>query len=108
MKLLFICTSNRLRSPTAQTLFAKRDGVEARSAGTDQDASVVVDADLIAWADMIFVMENAHRNKVRKKFKNALGNKNIITLNIPDEYERDDPDLIRLLEARVGPWLSRR
>ena len=75
------------------------------SAGTGNDADTPIDAELIAWADIIFVMEKSHRNKVLKKFRAQIGNRRIVCLDIPDDYEFMDPSLIRLLESRVGRYL---
>ena len=66
--ILFICTQNRLRSPTAEQVFADWPGVETASAGLGNDAEVPVSPELLAWADMIFVMEKAHRNRLSAKF----------------------------------------
>ena len=102
MKVLFVCTANKLRSPTAETLFAAHPGIETRSAGLDPDCPNPMSAELAAWADMIFVMEPHHREKIRKKFKrDRPADNRIITLHIPDEYERDQPELIELLEQKV-------
>ena len=56
----------------------------------------------IEWADIIFVMEKSHRDKVAKKFKELLVGKKLVCLDIPDEYDRMDPALVRLLEAGVA------
>ena len=48
-------------------------------------------------------MEKSHLNKVRRKFQWRIGGKRVICLDIPDNYEFMDPELIRLLETRVGP-----
>ena len=101
MNLLFVCSENRLRSPTGEEVFSKYEGVEAIGCGTNSDAETTISGDLIEWADIIFVMENNHRNKVSKKFKDLLKTKRLICLDIPDEYERMDAVLIRLLENRV-------
>ncbi len=101
MKLLFVCSENRLRSPTGEEIFSQYEGIEAIGCGTNSDAETTISGDLIEWSDIIFVMEKSHRNKVSKKFKSLLKNKRLICLDIPDEYERMDPVLIRLLENRV-------
>ncbi len=106
MKLLFVCSGNRLRSPTAEAVFSALDGFEATSAGTSSDASNVISSDLLAWADIIFVMEKAHRAKLRQKFKASLKKARIICLDIPDNYEFMDPELVRLLETRVPKYLG--
>jgi predicted protein tyrosine phosphatase len=107
VRALFICSQNRLRSPTAEEVFSRYPGVECQSAGVHDSANTPLDPELIEWAEIIFVMENAHRNKVAKKFKTHLKGKRLIVLGIPDEYEFMDPTLVRLLQARAGPLLAR-
>lgn len=102
---LFVCSANRLRSPTAEQIFSKRDDIEVASAGTSHDAVTPLDGELVEWADIIFVMEKAHRNKLQKKFKRHLKAARVICLDIPDEYEFMDPELIRILERKVTPFL---
>jgi predicted protein tyrosine phosphatase len=102
---LFICSQNKLRSPTAEQVFAGTQGVECTSAGLNHDAENPVTGELVEWADLIFVMEKSHRNKLSAKFKSHLGNKRVIVLDIPDEYEFMDPTLVRLLKAKVTRFL---
>ena len=102
---LFICTQNRLRSPTAEQVFADWPGLETQSAGLGNDANTPVSPELLAWADMIFVMEKTHRNKLTQKFRAHLNGKRVICLDIPDEFEYMDPFLIRLLKAKVPRFL---
>lgn len=101
MRLLFICSQNRLRSPTAEAVFSQWPGVEALSAGLNHDAVAPVSSDLIEWADVLVVMENTHKVKLSKKFRASLKGKRIVVLGVPDEYEYMQPELIRLLEAVV-------
>jgi len=84
MNLLFVCSENRLRSPTAEAVFAEYPGISAIGAGTNADSATPVSGDLIEWADAILVMENAHRNKIAKKFKALLKDKKLAVLAIPD------------------------
>ena len=102
MNLLFVCSENRLRSPTGEEVFSAYDGINAIGAGTNHDAETAVSGDLIEWADIVFVMEKSHRNKVSKKFKDLLKGKKLVCLDIPDNYDRMDPVLIRLLENKVS------
>ena len=104
-KVLFICSQNRLRSPTAEQVFSTWKGLEVTSAGTNHDAENPVTSEVLEWADIIIVMERAHRNKIQKKFRSSLNGKRIVCLEIPDEYEYMDPGLIRLLEAKVPKFL---
>jgi predicted protein tyrosine phosphatase len=104
---LFICSQNRLRSPTAEQVFRDRTGFEVASAGLNNEAEVPVSPELIEWADLIFVMESSHRSKLSRKFAPQLKSKRVICLDIPDEYEYMDPVLVKLLEIKVGPFFNR-
>jgi predicted protein tyrosine phosphatase len=97
---LFVCSRNRLRSPTAEQIFAAWPGVETASAGLDNDADTPLTPELVAWADVIFVMEKMHRTKLQKRFRKDLTAR-VICLDIPDDFAFMDPGLIALLEARV-------
>jgi predicted protein tyrosine phosphatase len=101
LKILFVCAQNRLRSPTAEQVFADWPGVETASAGIHRDASVPVSPELLIWADLIFVMERRHRSKLSHTFRPHLRGKRIVCLEIPDDFEYMDEGLIRLLKARV-------
>ena len=105
-KLLFVCSENRLRSPTAEAVFSAYNGIEAIGAGTNSDAETPVSGDLIEWADIIFVMEKSHRNKVSKKYKDLLKDKRLVVLDIPDNYECMQPDLVRILKTKVSKILQ--
>jgi predicted protein tyrosine phosphatase len=102
---LFICTQNRLRSPTAEEIFASWPGVETDSAGLGNDATVPISPEQLAWANIIFVMEKAHRTRLATKFKAHLNGKRVICLDIPDNYEYLQPELVALLQAKAGPFL---
>ena len=102
---LFICTQNRLRSPTAEQLFSTWPTVETDSAGLGNDANVPLSSEQLAWANIIFVMEKAHRSKLSKKFKAYLNGKRVICLDIPDDDEFMQPELVTLLEAKAGKFL---
>lgn len=104
---LFICSQNKLRSPTAETVFAKWPGVETDSAGLNNDAETPLSPEQIAWADIIFVMEKAHRNKLSKRFRKYLNGKRVVCLDIPDDYDFMQPELVKLLEVRVGRFVRR-
>lgn len=86
-------------------MFAAWPGVETTSAGLNPDADEVVSAELVEWADLIFVMEKAHRAKLQKRFRAQLKSARVVCLDIPDDYALMDPALIQLLHARVTPHL---
>ncbi len=104
---LFICSQNRLRSPTAEQVFSTYKGIETSSAGLNHDAENPVTPELVRWADLIFVMERTHKSKLQKQFRSSLSGKRVICLEVPDNYEFMQPELIRLLETKVTRFLPK-
>lgn len=107
MNVLFVCSQNKLRSPTAEQVFANWPGIEVSSAGLDDGCGNPVTPEDLEWANLVLVMEHAHRNKLSRRFKPHLKNARVIVLGIPDDYEFMDPELIRILEAKVLQFLRR-
>ena len=110
--ILFLCSQNQLRSPTAEAVFTGYPGVEVDSAGINNDAVVPLSAEQIEWADLIIVMETAHRIRLNRKFKSYLAGKRIAVLKggpgserTISQYEYMDPDLVSLLKIRCAPYL---
>jgi predicted protein tyrosine phosphatase len=106
LKVLFVCTANRLRSPTAEAVFRDEPGLEVRSAGLDSACPRPLTAELVYWAERLFVMERGQRDKVRRRFRDALDGKPVIVLGIPDDYEYMQPELVALLKSRVREFLD--
>ena len=104
-RVLFVCSQNRLRSPTAEQVYASHPGIKVQSAGTNNDAENPLTSELIRWADLIFVMEKHHRNRIQRKFRADLNGKRIIVLDIPDEYEFMEEGLVRLLQVKLNRFL---
>lgn len=103
---LFLCSQNRLRSPTAEQFFARWPGVETDSAGLNAQAEVALSSEQLHWATIVFVMEKAHRRKLSQHYSALLKHQRIICLDIPDDYTFMQPELIALLEQRAGPYLK--
>lgn len=104
-RILFLCSQNKLRSPTAEAVFAGHPSVEVDSAGLNHDAEVPLSEEQVEWADLILVMESNHRNRLNKKFGKSLAGKRIAVLNIPDDYDYMDPGLITLLKQRCAAYI---
>jgi predicted protein tyrosine phosphatase len=104
--LLFICSGNVNRSPTAESLFLNSRFYEAKSCGIDQNAVVRVTQELIDWADAIFVMsekKDGHLTFIENNF--SLKDKLDCDLEIPDNYDRDDRELIGLLREKIAQFM---
>lgn len=105
IRALFICSRNRLRSPTAERVFAQWPGVETDSAGLAPDAEVRVSAEQLDWATLIFVMEKSQRSKLTRQYRQVLAGKRVICLDIPDDYAYMQPELVSLLQRKVPALL---
>lgn len=105
-KVLFVCTQNRLRSPTAEKVFSNYDEIKVKSAGLDPHARTHLTSEMIKWADIIFVMEKSHKEKIKKGYEAKLKGKKLICLNIPDEYDFMQAELIDILKDKVPKYLK--
>ncbi len=99
-KLLFVCTANLQRSPTAENLVKNSDKYKAKSAGTNILSEKPINSQSIKWADKIIVMERNHKKIILKIYPEAK-NKEIMVLDIPDIYIKNDPKLIRILKNKL-------
>jgi predicted protein tyrosine phosphatase len=105
MNILFVCSRNKWRSRTAETIFRDDQNHHVKSAGTENDARVKVTEKLLAWADLIFVMEKRHKQRLMEKFESVIQNKKIVILEIEDHYQYMDPELIETLRISVAPYI---
>jgi predicted protein tyrosine phosphatase len=118
VRVLFVCTANISRSPTAEAVFreltrADPAGHEARSAGISAERGSgrqVTEADL-EWADVVCVMEAAHYAYLLRRWSLPAGK--VRVLGIPDMYSPGDPVLEELLRTQIllllaegGAWGS--
>ncbi len=103
-KVLFVCSGNIDRSPTAEALLKGREGFDVKSAGTWPSAPTFISKELIDWADVIFVMENHHREALLRI--DPTSDQKIKVLDIGDRYLRDDPELVRLLREKLSRFIN--
>ena len=105
LNILFVCSRNKWRSPTAEAIYKNREGYQIKSAGTEPSAKICVSQKTILWADIIFVMEKKHKQRLFDKFPVEIKNKKIIILDIEDEYKFMDEELIEMIKLSVDPYL---
>jgi predicted protein tyrosine phosphatase len=107
MNVLFVCSKNLSRSPTAEVIYKDHAGLHVKSAGTEPSAGSEVTAEHIEWADLIFVMEEKHEQSMLDKFPLETGQKRIVVLDIPDEYKFMDPVLVEKIKAKVTGYVDK-
>lgn len=106
MNILFVCSRNKWRSRTAETIFKDSQDFNVKSAGTESTARIKVTAKLIDWADIIFAMEKRHKQRLIESFPILTSDKQIIVLDIPDEYQYMDSELIEIIKTSVSSYLD--
>ena len=97
MKLLFICNQGQNRSKTAARLCCNR--FQAASAGL-YNAQPVTKRQL-SWADTIIVMEDTQRREIARRFPNLYLQKRILSLDVSDIYQTNQPELVQILQERM-------
>jgi predicted protein tyrosine phosphatase len=107
IRALFICHFNRKRSATAERVFGKDPSLEVLSAGTSEDALVQVNARMLEWADVVFVMDDEQCRALAQMFPGHPAVGRLICLNISDDYHFLDPELVSLLQERTSPHLEK-
>ena len=101
MNILFICNQNMYRSRTAEDLF--KEALSVKSAGLYNNP---VTAEQLEWADLVLVMEEEQRIEISKRFPKQYLQKRILSLDIPDIYHYNQPELIDLLKMKVEAILA--
>ena len=104
-RVLFVCRLNRHRSATAERIFCKRKDLDVRSAGTEEDALVRVNARMLQWADVIFAMDPMQVEALRRMFPAHPALERVVCLDIPDEFAFLQPQLVEMLNDRVPKHL---
>jgi len=105
LHILFICSRNQWRSPTAERVWKGQPGIEVRSAGLSKSARRRLTLADVRWADLILVMEEKHRSRLKAEFRDEVRYKALHVLDVPDDYHYMDPDLVELLKLKVEPLL---
>jgi predicted protein tyrosine phosphatase len=103
---LFICSRNKWRSPTAEQVWKNHPELAVSSAGTSPNAKRTVNAKMMQWADVIFVMEQKHKNRLKAQFGHLSTYKDIQVLDIADEYQYMDNELVSIIKQSVGSYLG--
>jgi len=106
LNVLFICSRNQWRSPTAERVWRSHPALAVRSAGTSPNARRHVSEQDLRWAETILVMEEKHKSRLLAEFGRIVEDKPIHVLDIPDGYKYMDPELVQELKRSVGSVLG--
>jgi len=102
LKILFVCTANRMRSKTAEKIYKDDERFIVKSAGVAVFADVPLNLELLKWADYVIVMEDMHVEWIRESYPGFFLRKHeqILCLDIPDIYNFMDFELVYQIESK--------
>lgn len=106
LNVLFVCSKNQWRSPTAEAIYRRDERLSVRSRGMAKAAVQTIRSDDVAWADVILVMEDKHRQRILADFSGESKFKPLHVLDIPDDYQFMDDELVELIRSATEPILS--
>lgn len=106
LHVLFVCSRNQWRSPTAEQVWKNHPGLLARSAGLSKAARRRLTVADLRWADLILVMEEKHKSRIRAEYRDEIRHKRLHVLDIPDDYTFMQRELIEVLQLKVEPLIS--
>ena len=119
MNILFVCGKNLSRSPTAEMIYKDHSDLNVKSAGTEpstgkeqsagseQSTATELTAENINWSDLIFAMEDKHKQTMIEKFPFEIEQKKIVVLDIPDKYKYMDDELIQEIKIKVNKYIDK-
>jgi predicted protein tyrosine phosphatase len=59
----------------------------------------------LEWADVVVVMEDVQRSELAKRFPKQYLQKRILSLDVPDVFKHNQPELVEMLKAKVEEQL---
>lgn len=106
INVLFVCSMNKWRSPTAEKIYSKKPLLNTRSAGISSKTRHHVSHNDIKWADVVFVMEEKHKQRLVADHPEAMRYLDVHVLEIEDKYNFMDQELIEELRLGIAPILG--
>jgi len=106
LNVLFVCSKNQWRSPTAEAIYRRDERVSVRSRGTAKAAVQTIRSHDIVWADVILVMEDKHRQRILTDLPGESKFKPVHVLDILDDYQFMDDELVDLIKSAAEPIIA--
>ena len=100
-KILFVCSRNKWRSPTAEKIYWNHNKISVRSAGLSSKGNHQINEKDISWADLIIFMENWHKSKLIAQYRGTVRIPKTEVLNIPDEFKYMDDEMIEIMKPQI-------
>ena len=108
-KVLTVCSAGLLRSATLQNFLIKEYGYNVRNCGTEESYALIsISEALVKWADeIVFVNLDNYYTVKRQLEELGISNDKIFILDIPDQYEFNNPQLLDIIKEQYSRKQSR-
>ncbi|MCO5052407.1 MAG: hypothetical protein M9920_08895 [Verrucomicrobiae bacterium] len=107
LRVLFVCTQNKVRSLTAEHLYSVRPDLRVKSCGTANFAARQLTPELMQWAEIIFVFDQSQIDAIDQRFDLETLDKPVISLGMADIYKYKSDALVLKLITKLDPYLGR-
>lgn len=107
LRVLFVCTQNKVRSLTAEHLYRPRPDLAVKSCGTANFAKNQLTPELVQWAEIIFVFDETQMEVLEQRFGLESLAKPVVNLGLPDIFNYKSDALVVKLVAKLDPYLGR-
>ena len=106
-RVLCICSAGLLRSPTIAEVLTRK-GYNTRAVGAATEYALIpVSSALLIWAERYVVVKEQENVLISYLKDLAMYDKvkhKITVLDIPDSFERNDPELIEIIQKELKDW----
>jgi len=102
-RVLCVCSAGLLRSPTLAQYLQQTYGYNTRACGTAEEYALIpISEALVQWADLVVFVspENFHAVKEEP----CLKHRPCIVLDLPDQFERNQPELLAAIKEQWDQW----
>jgi predicted protein tyrosine phosphatase len=100
-KVLTVCSAGLLRSATLQNMLIREYGYNVRNCGTVESYALIpISEALVKWADEIVFVNQENYNDVKHEIDTLGISYKCYILDIPDMYNFNDPELVRICKEQ--------
>jgi predicted protein tyrosine phosphatase len=98
-RVLCVCSAGLLRSPTLAQYLQQKYGYNTRACGTSEEYALIpISEALVHWADLVIFVNEENYDEV--KGEEIFSQKEVIVLDLPDEFGRNQPGLLAAIEEQ--------
>jgi predicted protein tyrosine phosphatase len=107
LKLMFVHPRGAAQYPFPESILEGDPRVAIRTASLGDDALGPDEQAMVAWADVLMVMEKRMRHVLRRRLKEIDKSKRVVCLHLPEFHDVHDPAYVQLIRERINVYLEK-